>query len=529
MGSVPRSDSGITTALIYTRVSSDEQAHEGLSLDTQLAVCRRYAAERGWVLGNEYQDVLTGTRDDRPDYQALLADVRRLRADGSGAAVVVLRLDRLGRRVLERVRSREELKALGVPTHSVREGGEVSDLVANILASVAEEEVRRLGERVRDSLAHMTERGWAKPGFPAFGYCWRPATHEERALGAPKSVLVIDPETAHVVRETFDRADRGVSLRALSRWLASLPFEVRAGRAWSYTAIRHMLTSPTYIGRLRNGRPGRWEALIDEAQFARVGARLDRHQHMPRQASGRYLLTGLLRCPQCGGRMSGRLGSWDTRPRDSGQIGGRLPRRYTCYAASLGAAPKPVKCRFAVNAPKLEAQALAQVGSLLDALGLGNGDTGPSHALRNAWRSLEQPATDYALYRSLEQAATKARERIKRLALLFADGDLDREGYELGRQQAQTDLQAAEEALAGLSDQQVDLALPPLEEALAGLGGWAGALEGGGVAAQRDVFGLLIERLEIARLSFGRFELRIIWSPVGQALAKLRQRGGEAA
>src|SRR5436853_51281 len=84
------------------------------------------------------------SRDDRPDYQRLLADVRGLRAQGQPVVVVVAALDRFGRRLLERVRSREELKALGVSVHSVREGGEVSDLVANVLAAVAQEEVRRL-------------------------------------------------------------------------------------------------------------------------------------------------------------------------------------------------------------------------------------------------------------------------------------------------------------------------------------------------------------------------------------------------
>ena len=50
-------------------------------------------------------------------------------------------------------------RALGVPVHSVREGGEVSDLVANILASVAEEESRALGERVAASeAAHDRQR-----------------------------------------------------------------------------------------------------------------------------------------------------------------------------------------------------------------------------------------------------------------------------------------------------------------------------------------------------------------------------------
>src|SRR5829696_7162383 len=52
--------SSLTTALIYTRVSSEEQAREGVTLDAQLAECRRYAAQHGWLLGGEYQDVMSG-------------------------------------------------------------------------------------------------------------------------------------------------------------------------------------------------------------------------------------------------------------------------------------------------------------------------------------------------------------------------------------------------------------------------------------------------------------------------------------
>src|SRR5215213_6947229 len=201
----PNRSSSMTTALVYTRVSSEEQAREGVSLDAQLTECRRYAAQRGWMLGSEFQDVLSGKRDDRPAYQALLADVRRLRAEGQSVVVVVFRLDRFGRRVLERVRCREELKSLGVPTHSVREGGEVTDLVANILASVAEEEVRRLGERVSDSRRYVIANGWFTPGERPWGYRWRDATADERSAGAPKRVLDIDPRAAPFVREAFER------------------------------------------------------------------------------------------------------------------------------------------------------------------------------------------------------------------------------------------------------------------------------------------------------------------------------------
>src|SRR5947209_2571163 len=99
---------GVTTALIYTRVSGREQEREGLSLPAQLADCRRYAQSKDWIIGAEFQDVMKGTRDDRPQYQALLAEARQLRRDGQDAVVVVKWLHRLGRRVLESVRCREE-------------------------------------------------------------------------------------------------------------------------------------------------------------------------------------------------------------------------------------------------------------------------------------------------------------------------------------------------------------------------------------------------------------------------------------
>src|SRR5215216_7973229 len=217
----------ITTALIYTRVSSEEQAREGVSLDAQLTESRRYAAQHGWMLGQEFQDVLSGKGDDRPAYQALLGDVRRLRAEGRSVVVVVFRLDRLGRRILERVRCREELKALGVPVHSVREGGEVSDLVANILASVAEEESRSLGERVAAAKQRLTSNGWYITGQVPWGYRMRPATAQERAQGSPMTVLEPNPGEVPWVQEAFRRAGEGQTLRAVHRWVASLPSEVR--------------------------------------------------------------------------------------------------------------------------------------------------------------------------------------------------------------------------------------------------------------------------------------------------------------
>jgi DNA invertase Pin-like site-specific DNA recombinase len=89
---------------IYARVSSDEQARTGFSLQTQRASCHRYVGAHSWHIGKEYQAIMTATRDDRRGYQQMLSDDRRAGQRGQEVVMVVAALDRLGRRLIERVR-----------------------------------------------------------------------------------------------------------------------------------------------------------------------------------------------------------------------------------------------------------------------------------------------------------------------------------------------------------------------------------------------------------------------------------------
>jgi DNA invertase Pin-like site-specific DNA recombinase len=97
----PRTANTIAAALLYMRVSGREQEREGLSLPAKLPDSQRYARDRGWIIGGTYQDVMTGTRDDRPQYQSMLADIRRLRMEGQNVVSVVKWLHRFGRKVHE--------------------------------------------------------------------------------------------------------------------------------------------------------------------------------------------------------------------------------------------------------------------------------------------------------------------------------------------------------------------------------------------------------------------------------------------
>jgi site-specific DNA recombinase len=500
------------SALLYLRVSSEDQAREGTSLDAQLAECRHYALRHEWVIEGEYTDVMSGTRDDRPHYQALLDRVRDLRAGRQPVVVVVAALDRFGRRMLERVRCREELKGLGVATHSVREGGEVSDLVANILASVAQEEVARLGMRIRQTWAHLGEQGWRKVGGRgvAWGYRSRAATEDERKDGAPRTVVEPDPVAAPYAREMFDRVARGEATWSITRWAASLPSEVRGGRAMTRRTVQDLLVAPLYAGLVTvDGHRGRWEPIVDAVTFRRVQDRVEGHKRMPRQASGRYLLTGMLRCASCGGRMRGES---------------LKAARYRC-----GGEVRGIRCSQTADRDRVECFVLGVVGALMDALAT---DASFQVALRKAWHARQrgQRADNGAKVRQLEATIERSRKRITRATELFVDGTIERGAYDDLVRQARADAETASSALdaarLGSNCQVPDL--PPIDEVLNAAGGWATVLQGGDSPAQRDVLGMLIEKAVAVRERPGLYRVDLEWTPFGETLKSLAETAAES-
>jgi DNA invertase Pin-like site-specific DNA recombinase len=92
---------------IYARVSTIDR---GQDPETQLLVLRDYAARRGLVPAGEYVDYASGRRDDRPQYQALLAAARQRRID----VVLVWRYDRFARSTQALVHALNEFHRLGV-------------------------------------------------------------------------------------------------------------------------------------------------------------------------------------------------------------------------------------------------------------------------------------------------------------------------------------------------------------------------------------------------------------------------------
>jgi hypothetical protein len=110
---------------------------------------------------------------------------------------------------------------------------------------------------------------------------------------------------------------------------------------------------------------------------------------------------------------------------------------------------------------------------------------------------------------------------LRKVAIVSVGGAFDRAGYDLARDSAQADLEAAQAEIDRIQPAAPTVALPPVDDVLRKLGGWSLVLQGGDIAAKRDVLGLLIERATPVRIGFGKYDVQIEWTALGKGLRHL--------
>lgn len=142
-----------TRALLYRRVSTDEQGESGLGLAAQLERLRDEAERRGWDSEEVQADVTSGATpaEDREHLGPALDSLR------PGDVLAVTRLDRLSRSTLDFARLLERATRDGWSVVVLDLGIDMTtpngELIASILMAVAQWERKMIGQRVREGLA----------------------------------------------------------------------------------------------------------------------------------------------------------------------------------------------------------------------------------------------------------------------------------------------------------------------------------------------------------------------------------------
>jgi len=144
-------------AIIYARVSTEEQKRKGYSIEAQLEACRNYAKAKGWDVILEYKEAKSGkSADNREQLQKALTFLEEEGAD----ILLVWRLDRLTRSIID---FQKIIERVGPCIASVTEGLDMSTsagrFVANILVAFAQYERESIGERTKLGLERAKKEG----------------------------------------------------------------------------------------------------------------------------------------------------------------------------------------------------------------------------------------------------------------------------------------------------------------------------------------------------------------------------------
>lgn len=231
-----------TRVALYTRVSTEDQAKEGFSLDAQLERLRYYAKAQGWSVAGEYVDEgHSGRTTKRPQYQRMM-DER-----GQWDTLLVLKMDRIHRNsrnfmaMMDQLR--KEDKEFASVTESLDTSTAMGRFVMDIIQRIAQLESDQIGERTYVGMEQKAKQNGGSLGKRApFGYAYSEA-----------GILEPIPAEADAVRALFHRFVQGAGKQELATWLNQQGFRGRGGAgkppaAWTHKSVAYVLGNPTYVG-----------------------------------------------------------------------------------------------------------------------------------------------------------------------------------------------------------------------------------------------------------------------------------------
>jgi DNA invertase Pin-like site-specific DNA recombinase len=345
---------------IYTRKSTNHRLdHDINSLVTQREICAAYITSqqyRGWIeLPKSYDDGgHSGSGLERPALVELMRDIEA----GNVDAVVIYKIDRLTRSLLDFVRLIEVFDRHVITLVSISQAFDTSDsmgrMILNILLTFSQFERELIAERVRDSIRTRKRHGKVHGGLPPFGY-----------VSTDDGLRIIEEE-AEIVRfifREFLRTERYTAVMSAvhnERFCSTIKYSKRGnprgGTPLGPGLVYAILRNPIYVGEIRGHDrtyPGRHQPIISrEIWEAAQTLSLARRKRSPHAHQTNHFLAGLL---------------WD----DLGRhmlldIDWHASRAYHCYASSNATwSQAEYRRAYRSNADRLEQLIVASVCEFL--------------------------------------------------------------------------------------------------------------------------------------------------------------------
>ena len=310
----------VAKAVVYARFSSDNQRDE--SIDAQLRAIEEYANKNDIKIVNKFIDrAKSATSDKRPAFQEM---IKYCEADNTGISMVIVhKLDRFSRDKYDSAMYKQKLKVKGIRVVSVLENLDNSPeslILESVIEGMAQYYSANLAREVAKGQKENALKALHNGGDAPLGY----------DVAFDKTYLV-NEEEAQAVKIIFDMYVNGYSYSNIIDKLNDLGYKTKRGNKFGKNSLHGILSNEKYTGVYvfnktqrkgvngkRNGHKqksddeiikveGGMPQIIDREVFLQAQEMMQKRKKAPgsHKATTLYLLTGLIRCGECGHAMQG--------------------------------------------------------------------------------------------------------------------------------------------------------------------------------------------------------------------------------
>jgi len=489
---------------LYIRVSTEDQAKEGYSLEVQREYLESFAEREGYKVFKVYcDDGISAYSTRRPALQELLEEAKERKFD----LVLVYKIDRFSRNLKDLLNLVDELSTYGVGFKSATEPFDTTTSAGKLmfqqLGSFAEFERNRIAERVFPGMVKGIRQGrWQGSRYAPYGYSYN----------KEKKLLEIDEKEAKVVKMIFEMCLADKSINYITEYLTKRRYRNRRGNIFTAKLIRDILKNRIFIGEIvwnkchydktrktKKGyayvknSPEDWiiakgnhEPIIDREDFEQAQIRINERRQARRKNRSSYPLSGILYCAKCNHKYLGYSPVSNHRT-------GEKKRWYRCS----GPYRSFIKCKNrAVKAEEIE----PKVSQILDCL------LRSDKLKNNRWTSLTASNTgNFEKISEIELEKLKNKLKINRekqtkLTDVFLDNLISEEVFkakneDLREEEEELKKRIALDELRALEREKSRGYLNSLEEFIAGYDPEK-ELD---CDMQKQVLGLLFKNIKIAR------------------------------
>lgn len=243
-------------AAIYVRVSTQEQAQQGFSLNAQQEALENYAKALGYDLYRIYRDEGKSAKDmtHRPHMMQMLKDAQ----DKKFSAIFIYKLDRFSRSIKDLILTIDKLKDWGIDFVSLQDRIETTSasgkLMFHIIGAFAEFERNIIGDRTKFGMQRKAKEG----GF---------ITRAPKGYNLVNKNLVLNEQEAEKVKNIFKEfSESDTSLTKLAIKYGMTP-----------SGLKKLLKNTTYLGKVKYAgqeSQGQHKEIVDQELFDKVQERL---------------------------------------------------------------------------------------------------------------------------------------------------------------------------------------------------------------------------------------------------------------